>query len=72
VKNEEVPHRVKVERNILHKIKRIKVKRIGLILLRNCFSKNVFEGKIGGKMEVRGRRRRRSRKLLDDLKERSG
>jgi len=37
------------------------------MLRRNCFSKHVIEGKIGGRIEVRGRRR--SRKLLDDLKE---
>jgi len=55
VKNEEVLHRVKVGRNILNKIKRIKVKWIGLMLRRNCFSKHVTEGKIGGRIEVRGR-----------------
>ena len=31
-----------------------------------------FEGKIKGGIEVRGRRGRRRRKLLDDLKERRG
>ena len=72
LKNEEVLQRVKVERNILNKIKWIKVKWIGLMLRRNCFSKHVTEGKIGERIDVRGRRRRRSRKLLDDHKERSG
>jgi hypothetical protein len=32
----------------------------------------VIEGKIKGEMEVTGRRERRCRKLLDDLKERTG
>ena len=51
MENEEVLHRIKVERNILNKIKRIKVKLIGLMLRRNCLSKHVTEGKIGGKIE---------------------
>jgi hypothetical protein len=71
VKNEEVLHRAKVERNILHKMKRIKVKWIGLMLRKNRFSKPFIEGKIGGRIEVTGKRRRRSRKLLDGLEERS-
>jgi hypothetical protein len=33
---------------------------------------NVIEGKIKGGIEVTGRRERRHRKLLDDLKERRG
>jgi len=37
-------------------------------LRRNCLLKQVIEGKI----EVTGRRGRRRRKLLDDLKERRG
>jgi len=35
---------------------------------RNCLVKHVFEGRI----ELKGRRRRRCKKLLDDLKERTG
>ena len=34
--------------------------------------KRVIEGKIKGRIEVTGRRGRRRRKLLDDLKERRG
>jgi hypothetical protein len=45
---------------------------IGHILRRNCFLQRVVEGKIKGEIEVRGRRGRRRRKLLDDLKERRG
>jgi len=39
-------------------------------LRRNCLLKQVIEGKIKGGIEVTGRRGRRRRKLLDDLKER--
>jgi len=39
-------------------------------LRRNCLLQQVTEGKIIGGIEVTGRRGRRSRKLLDDLKDR--
>ena len=45
---------------------------IGHILRRNCFLQWVIEGKIKGGIEVTGRRGRKRRKLLDDLKERRG
>jgi hypothetical protein len=41
-------------------------------LRRNCLLQQVIGGKIKGGIEVTGRRGRRSRKLLDDLKERRG
>jgi len=41
-------------------------------LRRNCLIQRVVEGKIKGQIEVTGRRGRRRRKLLDDLKERKG
>jgi hypothetical protein len=41
-------------------------------LLRNCFLQRVIKGKVKGGIEVTGRRGRRRRKLLDDLKERRG
>jgi hypothetical protein len=66
VRNEEVLHRVKEERNILHTIKRRKANWIGHILRRNCLLKHVIEGKLEGKTETQGRRRKQ---LLDDLKE---
>jgi hypothetical protein len=44
----------------------------GKILHRNCLLQWVIEGKIKGGIEVTGRRERRCRKLLDDLKERRG
>jgi replicative superfamily II helicase len=68
VRNEEVLHRVKEERNILHTIKR-KASWIGHILRRNCLLKHVIEGKLGGRTEMTGRRGRRRKQLLDDLKE---
>jgi hypothetical protein len=54
VKNE-VLHKVKEERNILHTIRRSKDNWIGHTLHRNCLLKHVSEGKIDGGMEVTGR-----------------
>ena len=45
VRNEEVLHRVKEERNILHTAKRRKASWIGHILSRSCLLKGVIEGK---------------------------
>jgi hypothetical protein len=44
----------------------------GHILRRNRLLKQVIEGKIKWGIEVTGRRGRRRRKLLDDLKDRRG
>jgi hypothetical protein len=66
VRNEEVLHRVK-KRNILHTIK--KANGIGHILRRNCLLKHVIAGKLEGRIEMTGRRRRRRKQLLDDLNE---
>jgi len=41
-------------------------------LRRNCLLRKVIEGKIKGGIEVTGRRGRKRKKLLDDLKERRG
>jgi hypothetical protein len=70
VKNEDVLLRVKKQRNILHEISKRKSNWIGHILCRNCLLQRVIEGKIKGVIEVTGRRGRRHKKLLDDLKER--
>jgi hypothetical protein len=72
IRNEEVLLRVKEQRNILHEIRKWKANWIGHILRRNCLLRHVIEGKIKGGIQVRGRRGRRRRKLLDDLKERRG
>ena len=69
MRNEEESHRVKEERNILQTIKIRKTNWIGHILGRNCLLKNVIEGKIEGRTEVRERRERRCKMLLDDFKE---
>ena len=63
--------RVNEHGNILHEIRKRKANWIGHILRRNCLLKQVIEGKIKGEMEVT-RRRRRCKKLLDDLKDRRG
>jgi len=72
VRNEEVLLRVKEQRNILHEISKQKANWIGRLLRRNCLPQQVIEGKVKGGIEVTGRRGRRRRKLLDDLKERRG
>jgi hypothetical protein len=72
VRKEEVLLTVKEQRNILHEISKRKANWIGHILRRNCLLRRVIEGKIKEGIEVTGRRGRRRRKLLDDLKERRG
>ena len=64
--------RVREQRNILHEISKGKVNWIGHILRTNCLLQRVIEGKIKVWIEVTGRRGRRRRELLDDLKERRG
>jgi hypothetical protein len=59
VRNEEVLHRVKDERKGISYH----------IYQRNCLLKHTIEGKIKGTLEVTGRRERRRKQLLDDLKE---
>jgi hypothetical protein len=72
VRTEEVLLRVKEQRNIVHEISKRKANWIGHILHRNGLLQRVIEGMIMGGGEVIGRRGRRRRKLLDDLKERRG
>jgi hypothetical protein len=72
VRNEEGLRRVKEQRNILHEISKRKANWIGHFLRRNCLLQQVIEGKIKGGIEVIGRRGRRRKKLLDDLKDRRG
>jgi hypothetical protein len=55
VRNEEVLHRVKEDRNILHTIKRRKANWIGHILRRNCLLKDVIEGRLEGMIKMTGR-----------------
>jgi hypothetical protein len=47
MKNEEVVHRIKVERNNLQAIKRCMANWIGHILHRNCLLKHIINGKSG-------------------------
>jgi hypothetical protein len=72
VRNEEVLLTIKENRNILHEISKRKANWIGHILRRNCLLRQVTEGKIRGGIDVTGRRGRRLRKLLDELKEGRG
>jgi hypothetical protein len=72
VRNEKVLLRVKEQRNILHEIIKRKANWIGHMWRRNCLLQEVIEGKIKGGTEVTERRGRIRRKLLDNVKERSG
>ena len=45
---------------------------IGNFLRRNCLVKLLIEGKIEGRMKVLGRRVRRQKQLLDNLREKRG
>jgi hypothetical protein len=60
MRNEEVLHRVKEERNILHKTKRRKGNWIGHILRRNCLLKLVTEGKVSGKNRNDGKTKKKT------------
>jgi hypothetical protein len=72
VRNEDVLHTVKKERNILRTVNRKKANWIGHILRWNCLLKHVIEGKVEGRIKMRGRRERRRKQLLDDLKKSRG
>ena len=69
VRNVQVLLVVNEQRNITHEIRKRKANWIGHILRRNCRLQRVIEGKIKEGIEVTGRRGRRRRKLLDDLKD---
>ena len=69
MRNEEVLHRVKEKRNIVHAVKGRKDNCIGHILCRNCVLKQVIEGKIEKRRDRTGRRGRRRKEVLNELKE---
>jgi hypothetical protein len=69
VKNEEVLHRVKEEMKIIHTIKRRKSSWSGHILRGNYLRRHVTEGKIDVGIEVEGKRGRKRKRRLGDLKE---
>jgi hypothetical protein len=56
VRNTDVLHRVKEERNTLHTIKIGKVNWIGHIMRRNCLLKQDTDGQIEGGIKLTGRR----------------
>ena len=60
------------EISYVHDISKKKANWIDHILRRNCLLQRVIAGKIKWRIEVTGRRGRRRRKLLDELKERRG
>jgi hypothetical protein len=52
---------------LLSNIRRRQDNRIGHIPHRNCLHKHVTKGKREGRIQVKGRRGRRRKQLLDDL-----
>jgi hypothetical protein len=68
VRNEGVLQIVREKSNILQTVKRRKANWIGRILRRNCLLKHVIEGEIET-TDVRERRGRCGKQLLDNLKE---
>jgi hypothetical protein len=69
VRNKEVLHRVREDRNILHTITRRKGNWIGHSLHRNCLLKHIIEGKIGRWIEMTRRWGRRRTQLVEDINE---
>jgi hypothetical protein len=73
-------YRVSEERNVLHRTNRKKTNWIGHILRRNCLLKHVTERKKERERaikrerrnELRGRRKRRHKHIMDYLKETRG
>ena len=65
VRNGEILHRVKDERNDLHTKNGRKTNFIGHILVRNCLLKHFSVGKIEARVEVTGRRGRRRWQFLE-------
>ena len=68
MRNEDVLQRPKEDRNVLQTIKGRKAKLFFHVLRRICLLKHVVEGR----REVKGREGKRSKQLLDDLKETRG
>ena len=60
-------HKVTGERNVIHAAKRRKANWTGHILRRSYLINHVIEGKLEGKICVRGRMGRRHKQLLDEL-----
>jgi hypothetical protein len=72
VKNEKVLDKIYEEKISCEQKKRKEKKTnwIGHALRKNCLLKHVIEGKVGGTIEVTGRRGRRHKQLLDYFQER--
>jgi hypothetical protein len=71
VRNEEVLHRVKGERHILHTVKRRKANWIVTSSVRSALL-HVIEGTLEGRTEITGTRGRRCKQLLENLKAKRG
>ena len=72
VRNEAELQRVKEDRNVRHAIKRRKTNWIVHTLRKNCLIKHIIGRKMEERIKVMGRRERRRKQQLDDLKEKRG
>ena len=72
MRKEEVLQRAKQEKNIVHIVQGKKDNQIGHIWFKDCVLKHVTEGKIEKVVDGTGKRGRRRKQLLDELKERRG
>jgi hypothetical protein len=72
LRNEKVLQKVIKERNMLPTIEKNKAKSNVHILRWNCILKHLFGGKIEVRIDVTGRRGRRSKKLLGAIKKNRG
>jgi hypothetical protein len=61
------PHKELRGINIVQTVKERKANWIVHVLGRSCIIRDIIEGKEKGKMEVKGRRERRHKQLLNDL-----
>jgi len=69
MRNEKGLHRVRMDRNIIHRIKRRKGKWIDHIFRRKCLLKHIIKWKIKDSLEVTGRQGTQRKQPLYDLKE---
>jgi hypothetical protein len=59
-------------KNVLHTIKRRRTNWIAYIFHKNCLLRHITESKIEGSTDMIGRRGKRRKELLDDLKKTTG
>jgi hypothetical protein len=72
VRSGEVLRRIKEKKNTAHTIESRRSTGLVISWRMKCLLKHLIEEKIGGRIDVKGRRERRRKQLLDKLKEKRG